>query len=89
MAQHEHYYPTVLPLPKKAHTIGGSIHLRPDLAHTYALSASIAPDTLKLTHSPGKQGNTHVTNRQSPMKTDWRGPPLTLRDKAETIHKEV
>ena len=36
-------------------------HLRPDLAHTHVPSTSISPDTQKLTHSPGRQGNAHVT----------------------------
>ena len=62
MAQQEHYSQTLLPLPKIAHTFGSSIHVRPDLAHNHAPSASIAPDTQKLTHSAGTQGNTHVTN---------------------------
>ena len=70
MAQQKHYSHTLLPLPKIAHAFGSSIHLRPNLAHAQAPSASIAPDTQKLTHSPGRQGNTHVTNRQSLMKTD-------------------
>ena len=60
MAQQEHYFQTLLPLPKIAHTFGSTVHLRPDLARTHAPSTSIAPDTL--THSPGRQGNTQVTN---------------------------
>ena len=62
MAQQELFSRTLLPLPKIAHTFGSSVHLRPDLAHTHGPSASIAADTQKLTHSPGKQGNMHVTN---------------------------
>ena len=62
MVQQEHYSETLLPLPKIAHTFGSRMHLRPDLAHTHAPSTSIAPDTQKLTHSPGRQGDTHVTN---------------------------
>ena len=37
----------------------------PDLAHTHPPSVSIVPDTQKLIHSPGRQGNTHVTNSQA------------------------
>ena len=62
MAQQEHYSQTLLPLPKIAQTFGSSKNLRPDLAHTHAPSASIAADTRKLTHSPDRQNNTHVTN---------------------------
>ena len=51
-------FPDLSPLTKIAHTFGSSVHLRPDLAHTHASFASIAPDTQKLTHSPGRQGNT-------------------------------
>ena len=59
MAQQEHYSQTLLPLPKIAQTVGCSVNLRPDLAHTHAPSTSVAPDTQSLTQSPGK---THVTN---------------------------
>ena len=52
----------MLSLPKIAHTFGSSVHLRPDLAHTHAPSPSIGQDTQQLAHSPGRQGNTHVTN---------------------------
>ena len=62
MAQKEHYFQTPLPLPKITRTFGNSMHLRPDLVHTHAPSASIAPGAQKLTHSPSRQGNTHVTN---------------------------
>ena len=62
MAQQEHYSQTLLPLPKIAHTFGSSAYLRPDSARTYTPSASIAPDTQKLTPSPNRQGNKHVTN---------------------------
>ena len=62
MAQQEQYSQTLLPLPKIAHSFGSNVHLRPDLTHTHPPSVSIAPDTQKLTHSPGRQGNTHVTN---------------------------
>ena len=63
MAQQQEYYSqTLLPLPKIAHTFFSSVHLRLDLAHTHAPSASIAPDTQKITHSPGRQDNTHATN---------------------------
>ena len=62
MAQQEHYFQPLLTLVKIAHTFGSSVHFRPDLAHTKAPSALIAPDTQKLTHSPGRQCNTHVTN---------------------------
>ena len=54
MVQQEHYSQTMLPLTKIARTFGSSIYLKLDLAHTHALSTSIAPDTEKLTHSPGK-----------------------------------
>ena len=37
------------------HFFGRSIYPRPDLAHTHTLT-SAAPTTLKLTHSPGRQG---------------------------------
>ena len=63
MAQQEHYSHTLLTLPKIAHTVGSSVHLMPDLAHTHAPSTSIAADTQNLTHSPGRQGNTHVTTK--------------------------
>ena len=62
MAQQEHYSQTLLPLPKIAQTFGSSAQLRLDVAHTQAPSASKAPGTQKITHSPGRQGNTHVTN---------------------------
>ena len=62
MAQQEYYFQTLLPLPKTAHNFGSSAHLRPDLAHTHALSTSITPDTQNLIHSPRIQGNTYVTN---------------------------
>ena len=39
---------------KVAYTFGISMHLRPDLPQTHAASASIAPGTQKLTHSPGR-----------------------------------
>ena len=61
-AQQENYSHTLLPSPKIAHTFGSSVNLRPDLAHTHAPLASKAQDTQKLTHSPGRQGNTHVSN---------------------------
>ena len=61
MAQQEYYFQALLLLPKIAHTFGSSVHLRSGLARTHAPSASAAPDTQKLTHSPGRQGNTHVT----------------------------
>ena len=62
MAQQEHNSQTVLPLPQITQTFGSGVHLRPDLTNTHAPSTSIAPGTQKLAHSPGKQGNTHVTN---------------------------
>ena len=63
MAEQEHYSQTLLTLPKIAHTFGSSVHLMSDLAHTHAPSTSIAADTQNLTHSPGRQGNTHVTTK--------------------------
>ena len=62
MAQQEHYSQTLLPLAKIVHTFVSNKHLKPDLAHTHAPSTSIAPDTQKLAHSPGRRANTHVTN---------------------------
>ena len=62
MAQQEHHLLTLLPLPKMEHIFDNSVHFKPDLAHTHVLPTSISPDTQKLTHSPGRQGNTHMTN---------------------------
>ena len=62
MAQEEHYSQTLLPLPKIVHTFGSSVHLKPDFADTQRESISIAQDTQKLTHSPGRRDNTGVTN---------------------------
>ena len=62
MAQQEYHSQALLPLPKIELTFGNSIHLKPDLAHTLVQPTSIAPDTQKLTHSPGRQGNKHMTN---------------------------
>ena len=41
------------------------VQLRPDLAHIHAPSTFIAPDTQNLTHSPGREDNTYVTNSQA------------------------
>ena len=62
MAQQEHYSQTLLPLPKIAYTFGCSVYLEPDLAHTHTSSILIAPDIQELTHSPSRQGSTHMSN---------------------------
>ena len=62
MAQQNGCSQTLLLLPKVAYTSASSVHLRPELAHIHAASTSIAPGTQKLTHSPGRQSNTHGTN---------------------------
>ena len=62
MSHQEHCSQILLPLHKIARIFGSSVHLRPDLAHTHVPSPSITPDTQKLTHSPERQGNTHVAN---------------------------
>ena len=56
--------PGHIPLPSRCKIhffLCPTTQLRPDLAHTHAPSTSISPDTQKLTHSPDRQGNTHVT----------------------------
>ena len=81
MAQQEQYSQTLLPLPKIAHSFGSNVHLRPDLTHTHPPSVSIAPDTQKLIHSPGRQGNvTHskvVTHENSLVRCSPHAPGLS------------
>ena len=60
MAQQEHYSQTLLPLPKIAQTFGSSAQLRLDVAHTQAPSASKAPGTQKITHSPEADRAIHM-----------------------------
>ena len=72
MAQKEHYLQTPLPIPKIVHTFDSSIHLRPDMAHTHAPSASITPGAQSsLFHQADSAIHMLLIVRKSPMKTDW------------------